>query len=105
MRGPGGPGRGRGRRHRRGSGAYACALADHVRTEHGPVESWEGREHVWQEVVAVGELLGGSSPRPDEPAHPGLSEPAREIRQGVNRLDLEMLQTGLDEVVRACEER
>lgn len=84
---------------------YACALAEHVSEEHGAAESWGGlqEEHAWHEVASVAALFGGVNGQVLS-EYPELSEASADVIQGVSTLNLEQLQSGLDDITEGCAE-
>lgn len=84
-----------------GQTAYACALAEHVHTEHGAPESWAnfiGDETGpgAREVSSVGALTMGAE-------NDGFSDIGEQLIEGTNRVDIEALSVGLDAMQDACD--
>lgn len=86
-----------------GMQAYACALARFVVDERGDVESWGtvGEEPALHEAASVGALLGAVQGAP-VPGDAQLTSASADLLQGISRIDLPLVQDGLDGVLEAC---
>ncbi len=81
--------------------AYACALTEHVASEHGAPDSWEGfigddADPAARETAAIGALAMGSDDETSNDAGDLLVE-------GISRADTERLSSGLEHMEQACE--
>lgn len=86
--------------------AYACALAESVRAEHGAVEQWRGglESPAWRAAGAASALVGGFNGG-TVPGAEGLAEGAAEMQLAALTLDEAGMQTGIDAFVQWCAAR
>ncbi|WP_162801988.1 hypothetical protein [Ornithinimicrobium murale] len=85
--------------------SYACALADHLEQEHGVVESWGslGEDHGWHESASIAAFLGAANGQLLS-AHADLSTAGKDLMDGVSRLDMDLVQSSLDQINQSCEQ-
>lgn len=84
-----------------GQYAYACALAEHVEAEHGSPESWENfigdeADPGAREVSSIGALAMGAE-------NAGFSDIGEQLMEGISRVDIDALHTGLEAMQDACD--
>lgn len=88
-----------------GQAAYSCALAGHVREEHGPSETWGGigEEPAWHQAGAVAALFGGANAS-SLVGHEEHAEDSQELILGVSQLNPERIDESLESIVEACDD-
>lgn len=84
-----------------GQATYACALAEHVHTEHGSPESWENfigdeTDPGAREVSSIGALTMGAD-------NDGFRDIGEQLMEGTNRVDIDALSVGLNAMQDACD--
>lgn len=89
--------------------AYACALVEHIHTEHGDAHTWKGSplgndaNPAWIEALSAATLLGALQGVTQLPGYgKELSKGARDVLIGVNRGKPDQLQHGLDTIRAKC---
>lgn len=88
--------------------AYGCALVTEADHQGGAVESWDlgvGGDvgtHLLA-TSAAADLLGGSA-QADLPGYADLAPAAAQIHEGVSRIAVDQLQSGVSDLVAACQE-
>lgn len=89
----------------KGQVAYACALAGRVADERDAVDDWGvfGEERAWHESMSIGALFGALNGQVLAD-HTGLSDAGRELVSGVVRVDVDQVQTGLEDINAQCED-
>lgn len=83
---------------------YACAIANHIDEEHGTVDTWGdiGEERAWHEAGSFASLVGAINGQVLSD-HAELSELGKDVFAGVSKIEKELLQNALDDVLKRCE--